>query len=236
MTRLYLEDSYRRGFDATVVASREGACLLDQTVFHPGGGGQPHDRGRLLLGGEPLPVSRVEEDPEGRIWHEVGRDLPPGAGVRGELDWPFRLAIMRHHGLMHVVNTVAREQLGGVITGVQIGPERSRIDFRLPGFTREQIPAHEAAVNEVLARGLAFSARLITEAEFEGRPELVRTLNVLPPVVDGKVRVVEIAGFDAQACGGTHVHSTAEIGRARMVKFDNKGKDNKRFYWELDAA
>jgi misacylated tRNA(Ala) deacylase len=136
---------------------------------------------------------------------------------------------------MHVVNTVAREQLGGVITGVQIGPERSRIDFRVAGFTREQIPAHEAAVNEVLGRRLAFSARAVSEAEFRARPELVRTLNVLPPVVDGTVRVVEIAGFDAQACGGTHVHSTAEIGKARMVKFDNKGKDNKRFYWELDA-
>ncbi|MBI2161754.1 MAG: hypothetical protein HYU25_15500 [Candidatus Rokubacteria bacterium] len=65
------------------------------------------------------------------------------------------------------------------------------------------------------------------------RPDLVRTLKVLPPVVDGRVRIVTIAGFDTQACGGTHVHSTGEIGRVRIVKFHNKGKDNKRFYWAI---
>jgi misacylated tRNA(Ala) deacylase len=137
---------------------------------------------------------------------------------------------------MHVVNTVARERFEGVITGVQIGPDRSRIDFKLPSFSRERIPELEAAVNEVLGRGLAVHSSVIGEDEFRRRPELVRTLNVEPPVVDGRVRIVEIAGFDAQACGGTHVHSTAEIGAARIAKFDNKGKDNKRFYWDLPAS
>ncbi len=85
-------------------------------------------------------------------------------------------------------------------------------------------------------RGLPITATTVTEEEFRRRPELVRTLEVQPPVVAGHVRVVEIAGFDAQACGGTHVHTTAEVGRARIVRFDNKGKDNKRFYWELAAS
>jgi misacylated tRNA(Ala) deacylase len=178
-------------------------------------------------------VSAVREDPDGRIWHLVGRDGPPGEPVRGALDWPYRHALMRHHGLMHVVNTVARERFGGVITGVQLGPDRSRIDLKLDGFAREQIPALVRAVNEVVARDLRVTSSTIGEEEFRRRPELVRTLNVLPPVVGGTVRVVEIEGFDAQACGGTHVHSTREIGAAQVVRFDNKGKDNKRFYWEL---
>jgi misacylated tRNA(Ala) deacylase len=88
-------------------------------------------------------------------------------------------------------------------------------------------------VNEVIARGVAVTSSIIAEDEYRRRPELVRTLNVAPPVSDGKVRIVTMAGFDVQACGGTHVHSTAEIGPARVVKFDNKGKDNKRLYWEL---
>ena len=135
---------------------------------------------------------------------------------------------------MHVVNTVARDRLGGVITGVQLGPERSRIDFNLSGFARQQIPELEERVNEVLARGLAITSSAIPEEEFRRRPVLVRTLEVQPPVIGGRVRVVEIVGFDAQACGGTHVHTTAEVGRARIVKFDKKGKEaNKRFYWEL---
>lgn len=234
--RLYLDDAYLSSFDAAVVASEAGWCALTRTAFFPGGGGQPPDRGELTMAGETTPVRDVREDEAGRVWHRVDRELAPGAAVRGALDWPYRRALMRHHGLMHVVNTVARDRLGGVITGVQIGADRSRIDFRLADFSRERIPELEAAVNEVLARGLPISHAAISEAEYRARPELVRTLNVLPPVVDGRVRIVEIAGFDAQACGGTHVASTAEIGRARVVRFDNKGKDNKRFYWELDAA
>jgi Ser-tRNA(Ala) deacylase AlaX len=230
--RLYLADAYQSAFDAEVTASREGWCTLSRTAFYPGGGGQPADRGRLVRAGEPLAVDLVREDEAGEVWHHVGRDLSPGP-VRGELDWAFRHALMRAHALMHVVNTVARDLYGGVITGVQLGDDRSRIDFKLEGFTREEIPALEAGVNEVLARGLRVTSSTIPEAEFRRRPELVRTLDVAPPVLAGRVRVVEIVGFDAQACGGTHVHSTAEIGRARVVRFDNKGKENKRFYWEL---
>jgi misacylated tRNA(Ala) deacylase len=233
--RLYLEDAYRTEFNGRVVACDAGSCALDTTLFFPGGGGQPPDRGTLTVGGVPLAVTELREDEAGVIWHGVGRDLAPGASVHGAIDWPHRHALMRHHGLMHVVNSVARERFNGVITGVQLGAERSRIDFRLTDFGRDAIPVFEAWVNEVLARGLPVRHTVITEAEFRARPELVRTLNVFPPVVDGTVRVVEIAGFDAQACGGTHVRSTGEIGVAHLVKFDNKGKDNKRFYWELTS-
>jgi misacylated tRNA(Ala) deacylase len=234
-TRLYLDDAYLQAFDAEVAASEGGWCTLTRTAFFPGGGGQPPDRGALAAAGESLPVTSVREDDARRIWHEVGRDLAPGTRVQGTLDWTYRHALMRHHGLLHVVNAVAREAFDGMITGVQIGPDRSRIDFRLPSFSRERLPDLEAQVNAVLARGLRVTASTVSEEEFRARPELIRTLEVMPPVVDGRVRVVAMEGFDAQACGGTHVHSTAEIGRARIVKFDNKGKDNKRLYWELEA-
>ncbi|MBI1875367.1 MAG: alanyl-tRNA editing protein [Acidobacteria bacterium] len=233
--KLYLEDPYQREFDAEVLESAGGWCALSQTLFYPGGGGQPHDRGHLILHGDAVPVSALREDAAGRIWHCVGRDPVAGDAVRGTIDWPFRYALMRHHGLMHVVNTVARQHFGGVITGVQIGPGRSRIDFKLAGFSREQIPDFEDRVNAVIDRGLRVTSSIISEDEYRRRPELIRTLDVLPPVVGGNVRIVEIEGFDAQACGGTHVHSTSEIGRAHVGKFDNKGKDNKRFYWDLTA-
>lgn len=233
--RLYLEDSYQREFNADVLESADGWCVLSRTAFYPGGGGQPCDRGHLSLEDGTLEVSEVREDAEGRIWHHLGRELAAGDTVRGLIDWSYRHALMRHHGLMHVVNTVVRQHLGGVITGVQLGPEESRIDFRLTGFSREQIPDLESRVNDVLQQGGSVTASAISEDEFRGRPELIRTLNVLPPVVDGRVRIVEIEGFDAQACGGTHVHSMREVGRARIRKFDNKGKDNKRFYWTLTA-
>lgn len=235
-TKLYLDDPYLKSFDAEVTRAREGWCTLSRTGFYPGGGGQPADRGRLTAGAESLTVDEVRPDEAGEVWHRIGRDLAPGTAVRGELDWARRYPLMRAHALMHVVNTVARDRFGGIITGVQLEVERSRIDLKLDGFLRDRLGDLEAAVNGVLERGLAVGATTISEEEFRRRPELVRTLEVLPPVIDGRVRVVEIAGFDAQACGGTHVHSPAEVGRARIVKFDNKGRDNKRFYWELSAV
>jgi len=231
--KLYLDDPYLREFEAEVLGSSDGWCTLSRTAFYPGGGGQPPDRGELRLRDGVAQVSAVREDEAGRVWHCLGRDLPAGEAVRGALDWPYRHALMRHHGLLHIVNTVARAELDGVITGAQIGPDRSRIDFKLPSFSREQVPELERRVNEVITSDLPLTSQVIGEEEFRRRPELVRTLNVLPPVVDGAVRIVMIAGFDAQACGGTHVHRTGEIGRARVAKLDNKGRDNRRFYWEL---
>jgi misacylated tRNA(Ala) deacylase len=231
--RLYLDDSYVREFDTEVVACTDGWCRLAATAFHPGGGGQPCDRGELVAGGEALPIDAVREDDDGSVlWHRVARALPAGAPVRGRLDWPHRHAVMRHHALLHIVNTIALRDFGALITGAQIGTDRSRIDLKLADFSRERLGDFEARVNDVITRDLALTASTIGEDEYRRRPELIRTLNVRPPIVDGGVRIVEIAGFDAQACGGTHVHATGEIGRARLVRFDNKGKDNKRFYWE----
>jgi misacylated tRNA(Ala) deacylase len=231
--RLYLRDSYRQGFEADVVESERGWCTLSRTAFYPGGGGQPPDRGDLRLGSRVVPVTALREDDAGRIWHRVGDDLAVGDAVQGVIDWPFRYALMRHHGLMHVVNTVAGRLFGGVITGVQIGPHRSRIDFRLGDFARARVADFERHVNDAIERNLRVTSTCIGESEYRRRPELIRTLNVQPPIVEGRIRIVEIEGFDAQACGGTHVHATGEIGRARLDRFDNKGKDNKRFYWDL---
>ena len=235
-SKLYLADSYLREFDTNVLAAADGWVALAATAFFPGGGGQPPDRGNLLVSGLTMQVTDVREDSAGLIWHRVEWDCSEGDEVRGTLDWPYRYALMRHHGLMHVVNAVALHRLGGTITGVQIGEGRSRIDFRLSTFSRDSIPEFERLVNEEMARDVRVVSRMIDEEEFLRRPELVRTLNVRPPVVDGRVRVVEMEGFDAQACGGTHVRSTGEIGIARIERFENKGKDNKRFYWLLEPG
>jgi misacylated tRNA(Ala) deacylase len=231
--RLYLVDAYIREFDATVLDSDHGWCVLSQTAFYPGGGGQPPDRGWLTWNDETVAVRGVRDDPAGRVWHDMGWDVPLAAHVRGTIEWPTRYACMRYHCLLHVVNAVALRRFGGLVTGAQIAQDRSRVDLSVPGFTREDVPAFEAEVNAVAREGRRVTAVVESEAALNARPELVRTLTVRPPVVDGTVRIVEIEGFDAQACGGTHVHSTLEIGDARVTKFENRGKHNKRFYWEL---
>ncbi|MDR9450005.1 MAG: alanyl-tRNA editing protein [Acidimicrobiia bacterium] len=231
--KLYLDDPYRRLCDADVLAVENGWSLLSRTVFYPGGGGQPPDRGHLQAGEMEAPVAAVRMDDTGGIWHSSRADLSPGRSVTCTIDWPYRYALMRHHALMHIVNNVALKEFGGLITGVQLGPVRSRIDFRFTAFDRTQLAAFEAGVNAIVDRDLTISSAVIGVDELSRRPELIRTANVLPPEVDGLVRIVEVAGFDSQACGGTHVHSTGEIGAAHIIKFDNKGKENKRLYWSL---
>jgi misacylated tRNA(Ala) deacylase len=233
---LYLIDPYAREFAAVVVATDGAWCALDRTAFYPGGGGQPPDRGTVEIDGAPAVVEDVRADDDGRVWHRLDRATSAGAPVRGAIDWSWRHGLMRAHALMHVVNRVARDAFGGVITGVQLGPVRSRIDLKLASFGRDRLGELEALVHAVLARPLALSSSTISEQEFSARPELVRTLDVVPPVIDGRVRIVEIEGFDVQACGATHVRSLVEVGGARLTRFDNKGKDNKRFYWDLDDA
>jgi misacylated tRNA(Ala) deacylase len=230
--RLYLEDPYLVAFAAVVTAARDGWVALDQTAFYPGGGGQPADQGSLAAAGAELAVSEIGVE-AGLVWHRVDGELAPGTRVEGAIDWPRRHALMRAHGLMHVVNSIARVRFDAAITGVQLGVDHSRIDLSLEAFGREQLPDFEDAVNAVIARDLPISSRTISEADYRARPELIRTLAVEPPVIGGRVRVVEVVGFDTQACGGTHVHATAEIGAARVTRYDNKGRNNKRLYWEL---
>lgn len=228
--KLYLDDPYRSDCVARVSRADAGWVTLSETVFYPGGGGQPSDTGILEVLGLEHRVTEVRHDERGWVWHRCAAEVPLGAAARGRLDWPRRYAFMRHHTLLHIVNAVVLTDYSGLITGVQIGEEQSRIDFALREFGREQIPALEARINEVIARGLSIDASVISEAEFCDRPDLVRTATVMPPVVDGAVRVVRIGGFDAQACGGTHVRNTSELGECAIIRFENKGKQNKRLY------
>jgi misacylated tRNA(Ala) deacylase len=237
--RLYLDDDDCFEADALVVAVRNGAIALDRTCFYPGGGGQPADAGTAALpGGAVLEIASAHADPDQVIWHVI-KALPAGdivgAPVRLALDRDRRLALTRYHTVLHVLNTIALRDYGGWITGVQIAVDYSRIDFKIDGFSAALAAELERKVNAVLAADHALRAYYIPEAEFRARDDLRRTLEAEPPVSGGRVRVVEIEGFDAQACGGTHARSTAEVGRLTIFRTENKGKINKRLYVRLDG-
>ncbi len=216
-----------------LLAEKDGWWLLGATVFYPGGGGQPPDMGHIITGEREWTVLDVRSE-AGGIWHRVERPDLPGARITCRIDWNYRHALMRHHALLHIVNTIALRRYQGLVTGALIRPDLSRIDLSMHGFERTMLPALEADVNEILSRNLSIRATKVAATELRKRPDLIRTRTTLPPVDEGSVRVVEIEGFDAQACGGTHVHSTGEIGRAILVDFANKGRNNKRIYWRIE--
>jgi len=235
--RLYLEDDHCFEAEATVVAVRENSIAFDQTCFYPGGGGQPPDDGSVrLLGGEVFDIVSTHADPDDIIWHVTKSQ--PSSGIVGQaarmmLNKERRMALMRYHTVLHVLNTVALRDYGGWITGVQIAADYSRIDFKIEGFSAALCSELEQKVNAVLEENHPVTSYSLPEEEFRKRDDLLRTLEVKPPVSRGRVRVVEIQGFDAQACGGTHVSNTAQVGRFSVFRTENKGKINKRLYVRL---
>jgi misacylated tRNA(Ala) deacylase len=86
----------------------------------------------------------------------------------------------------------------------------------------------EARLHELISSSVETRPTWITDAELDARPELVKTMSVAPPRGEGRVRLLEIPGVDLQACGGTHVKNTAEIGRLAVARIRSEGKRNKR--------
>jgi misacylated tRNA(Ala) deacylase len=235
--RLYLDDSGCFENEARVLAAREDALAFDRTCFYPGGGGQPADAGTVeLSSGVRLRIASVRAEEDEVLWHltepAAAHDVV-GQPARLAVDRERRLALTRYHTVLHVLNTVALRDYGGWITGCQIAPDYARIDFKLDRLSPALCAELEAKVNAVLARDHPISHYYLPEAEFRERADLLRTLDAQPPVIGGRVRVVEIRGFDAQACGGTHVHSTAQVGAFSIFRTENKGRNNKRLYVRL---
>lgn len=223
---LFREDSYLRECEATVTATAPGKVILDRTVFYPTGGGQPGDRGELVLpDGSELTITNTVKD-DGGIAHlcDEGAALPaPGTKVTARLDWDRRYLHMRMHSCMHLL--CAAVPCG--VTGGQIGADKSRLDFDIGDQTldKEQITAE---LNRLVEQDLPLSHRWISDAELDASPDLVRTMSVQPPRGGGRIRLMEVKSVDLQPCGGTHVARTGEIGRVAVSKIENKGKRNRR--------
>ncbi|HET6522390.1 MAG TPA: alanyl-tRNA editing protein [Geminicoccaceae bacterium] len=232
---LFRDDAYARACDATVTAVVAEGVVLDRTVFYPTGGGQPGDCGRLVPAtGAALPVIDARRGLEpGTVLHLLaqGAEPPPvGAAATAEIDWDRRYRLMRMHSALHLLCAA----VGGAVTGGQIGDGRGRLDFDLP----EQGVDKEALAERIagwIRDDRPIRTRWIDALELDRRPELVKTMSVKPPRTGGRVRLVEIEGVDLQACGGTHVRSTGEIGAVLVGKIENKGRRNRRVNLALDG-
>jgi misacylated tRNA(Ala) deacylase len=224
---LFREDAYRKECEATVTAAGPEGVVLDRTVFYPTGGGQPGDSGVLEVAGGP--VLRVVEARKGETPDEVlhiledGSPRPlVGAKVTARIDWDRRYRHMRMHSCLHVLCSL----IEGEVTGGQVGDGKGRLDFNLPESPDKDLLT--AALNRVIAEGHPVRPRWVSDEELASNPELVRTMSVAPPTGFGKVRLLEIEGVDLQACGGTHIANTSEIGEILVRKIENKGKQNRR--------
>lgn len=232
--QLYRTDAYQRDCAAQVLSINDrGGIILDRTVFYAAAGGQPGDKGVLELdGGGSCPIATTVYDADkSTIVHvpaEGGGVLPtPGQSVRASVDWGFRAPLMRMHTCLHLLCALVPFP----VTGGQVNPDDSRLDFDIDDPSAVDKDKLTADLNALIAADHPVSERWISDAELEANPGLVRTMSVKPPMGAGRVRLVligENGAVDMQPCGGTHVKRTGEIGRVVVTRIEKKGKLNRR--------
>lgn len=220
--------------DATLV-------VLDETVFYPGGGGQPPDRGLLLRASDGHSwIVRGARKVDGEIVHELepGNGEPPAIGdiVVVELDWARRHLLMRTHTALHALCGVVWRDYGALVTGGNMEPGAGRMDFEFETMSGDLVDSIEATVNAELAAARDVRVNVLPRDEAFAIPDLIRTkINLLPPGI-AEIRTIEIVGLDLQADGGTHVANTQEVGGIRVTGYESKGRINKRIRIALTDA
>ncbi|HET9249469.1 MAG TPA: alanyl-tRNA editing protein [Actinomycetota bacterium] len=230
---LFATDAYARSCDATVLTVGEEGLVLDRTVFYARSGGQPGDTGLVRWdGGQVRVVDTVKAG--GTLLHRVeGNPPPPGTPVTAEIDWDRRHTLMRTHTALHALSAVVFRDYDAKVTGGNMEPGVARMDFELGSIDAEFGREVEDKLNAELDADRPVRVSFLPRAEALADPDLIRTkVNLIPESVD-PIRVIEIEGLDKQADGGTHVRSTAEVGRVRVAKTENKGKAFKRMRIEL---
>ena len=214
------DDPVTLTFEATVERGGE-EIVLSETYFYPAGGGQPADRG--TLGGHE--VLDVESD-DGTVVHTIDGRIDAGTTVTGEIDPAFRRYCMRAHTASHVLYGAGRrlfDELG--YGGFDISPEKVRVDLRTPSA----IDDGTLVELERLANRCVWDSRQVTwnrlpREEALGRDDVAFNTKTEEGITGETVRVVEIDGWDAAACGGTHVPNTRRIGPVAVLDRSNPGQ------------
>ena len=228
--RMYPADSFLLAFDATVTEIQElsrnnGQSLwrvaLDRSAFYPTGGGQPHDTGSLIAtsrsGAELMAeIVGVEEDEQGEVWHHTAKPLAPGTAVRGIVDRGRRIDHMQQHSGQHLLSAAFFQVCGAPTVSFHLGETVSTIDLATEKQPTESLREVEVLANRIVAEDRPFTVATVSRAQAEQWLASGKLRKL--PSRDGDFRIVEIGAgddsspFDRNACGGTHVGSSGQIG------------------------
>jgi misacylated tRNA(Ala) deacylase len=233
MPAKYLEDSYKTEFESIIKSVKDKYVILEETYFYPNSGGQPFDTGFLVDEyGNKYNVVYVAKT-ENEISHEVDKEgLKEGMKVKGLIDWERRHLLMRYHTASHILSQFLYKETGALITGNQLGLDKSRVDFSLENFDRELMMSFENKVNEFLSENKEVKTYFLPREKAMELPVLSKLAKGLNPDIKD-IRIVEIKDFDVTACGGTHVKNTSEIGKIKITKLENKGGNRRRICFVL---
>lgn len=227
--RLDLADPTLREWQCTVLHSGPDGIVLDRSAFYPGGGGQPPDHGVLLWQGV---QTRIVDTRKGDDLYLVPADedpVPPaGTAVTGAVEDDRRSLLMRTHSGLHVLCGVVFRDFGALVTGGNMQPGEARMDFNLPEVPPDFKASLEDLVNAEVAADRRIDVRVLPREDALALPDIIRTQAKLIPHDEPEIRVVDIVGLDVQADGGTHVATTAQVGKVQVTKVESKGRANRR--------
>ena len=226
MAKIFEENAYKKEIETEIkeINTENNTVELKDTIFYGRSGGQPGDIGEIIASGQKIDVNETIKI-EGAIKNilENTNGLSVNQKITARINWGKRYKYMRMHTALHLM--CASIPLG--VTGGQIGYEKSRLDFNDPEkeINKEEL---QEKINVLMKQDHEIIYEYIDSKILESNPELVRTMSVKPPKIEGKLRFVKIGNVDFQPCGGTHVKTTKEIGEIKIGKIENKGKMNRR--------
>ena len=226
MAKLFEEDAYTKEIETRIkeIDEENKTIELEDTIFYGKSGGQPGDEGEIIADSQKIEVNgtiKIEKSIKNILENLNG--LKKNQKIIARINWDKRYKYMRMHSALHLM--CASIPLG--VTGGQIGYEKSRLDFNDPDkeIRKEEL---QEKINTLMKEDHKITYEYIDSKILESQPELVRTMSVKPPNIEGKLRFVKIGNVDFQPCGGTHVRSTKEIGKITIGKIENKGRMNRR--------
>ena len=234
MEILCYADSYLRECKSKVTDVNDHGVILNQTVFYPGGGGQPSDHGKLIWEKNEYLVKGLKRI-DGKIVHLIDGDKPEiNSEVLSIIDWNKRYKLMRTHTALHILCGVIWRDYSASVTGGDMKPLSGRMDFELQEMSVDFSKEVEEKINVEVSKKRDIKVYQLLREEAFKIPDLIRTkINLLPEGIKF-VRIVDINGLDLQADGGTHVNNTSEVGYIKMTGHESKGKSNKRLRIEVE--
>ncbi|MEM4662850.1 MAG: alanyl-tRNA editing protein [Candidatus Diapherotrites archaeon] len=230
---LYLKNCYLKEFDAKVIEKEGNKVILDKTAFYVLGGGQPADTGKIVCNGQEYAVIDVRRD-QGKVWHILDKEgLQVGDKIKGYIDWERRYRLMRMHTAAHILTMAVQHFFpGALVTGGQLELNESRDDYSIGELNSDIVGAIEKKANDIVEASMPVEIGELPREEAFRIPSIFKLRDVMPKNIP-MIRYVKI-GNDYSACGGTHVANTKEVGKIKITKFLNKGKDNKRLYFTVE--
>lgn len=240
---LYYDDSYLRRFMAEVLlvagADAPAGIMLNRTAFYPTGGGQPSDTGVMEAENWRADIVDVQWN-RGRIEHlanNVTGEIRLGDSVEGAIEWTRRYALMKNHTAAHILAEALRRALGtpAEIVGSGLDVDKARLDLAVDSSLRPLFPRIAALANEIVRANHPVEVKVMNREAAESYvAKFHESLATLPSIVS-QVRIVEVRGVHACACGGTHVKTTGEIGTIEILGRSSKGKGVERLEFRAQS-